>query len=111
MVGSSKAVTKSGSPAGSDAALQSTAESTVAVYREKMDQLDFSVALEALWSFVTRANRYVEETKPWSLAKDAARGKELDAVLYNLAESVRLISVMIQPVMLGSRACSANVRA
>jgi methionyl-tRNA synthetase len=48
---------------------------------------------------VTCANQYVEESAPWKLAKDPATAPRLDAVLYNLAESVRLISVLVTPVM------------
>ena len=64
-----------------------------------MVELNFSGALEHVWGFITRANRYVEETKPWALAKDAAQAARLDSVLYNLAESVRLISVVVTPFM------------
>jgi methionyl-tRNA synthetase len=71
----------------------------VAAHCEKMAALDFSAALEVLWTFVTRANRYVEESKPWALAKDPAQAGRLDAVLYNLAESARLISVLVTPFM------------
>jgi methionyl-tRNA synthetase len=64
-----------------------------------MGRLDFVRALEALWEFVVRSNQYVEESAPWKLAKDAAKARQLDGVLYNLAESVRLISVLVAPFM------------
>jgi methionyl-tRNA synthetase len=84
-------------PGGTD--LQPDADKMTAAYRERMGELDFSFALEQLWTFVTRANRYVEESKPWALAKDQAQAARLDTVLYNLAESVRLISVLVTPFM------------
>jgi len=84
-------------PGGAD--LGTDAGKMVVTYREKMVGLDFNAALEQLWTFVTRANRYVEECKPWALAKDTAQAGRLDAVLYNLAESARLISVLVTPFM------------
>lgn len=86
-------------PEANDKALQTEAEKAVATYREGMNRLDFVGALEALWSFVVRSNQYVEESAPWKLAKDPANARQLDGVLYNLAESVRLISVLVLPFM------------
>jgi len=86
-------------PEPNDKALQSEAEETVSTYREGMNRLDFVGALEALWGFVVRSNQYVEESAPWKLAKDPASARQLDGVLYNLAESARLISVLVTPFM------------
>jgi methionyl-tRNA synthetase len=86
-------------PAAADAGLRADAEKMASEFRERMDELDFNVALETLWKYVTRANRFVEERKPWALAKDAANAAQLDGVLYNLAESVRIISVLVTPFM------------
>jgi methionyl-tRNA synthetase len=82
-----------------DKALRAEAERTVATYRDGMNRLEFVGALEALWGFVVRSNQYVEESAPWKLAKDPAKARQLDGVLYNLAESVRLISVLVAPFM------------
>ena len=86
-------------PAAVDADLKADGEKATTAYRAAMVELNFSGALEQAWSFITRANRYVEETKPWALAKDPAQAARLNSVLYNLAESVRLISVLVTPVM------------
>lgn len=88
-------------PAAATADLQPDAEKMSVEFRSRMDELSFSSALESLWSFVTRANRFVEECKPWALAKDSAQTARLDAVLYNLAEAVRVISVLVAPFMPG----------
>lgn len=90
-------VPKAGRSDAADDDLRATAERAVASYQERMNELDYSAALERSWAFITRANRYVEESKPWALAKDAAQAARLDGVLYNLAESVRLISVLVSP--------------
>ena len=46
-----------------------------------------------------RLNRYVEETKPWELAKDDAEAERLDTVLYNLAEGIRVLALLLHPYM------------
>ena len=62
-----------------------------------MEELDFAGALEAIWALVRAANRYVEDNRPWALAKDPAQRERLGVVLYNLAESCRLLSVWLSP--------------
>lgn len=64
-----------------------------------MDGLQFSEAFEEIWKLVRRCNKYIDETTPWILAKDESKKGELDTVLYNLAESLRIISVMISPML------------
>lgn len=63
------------------------------------DQVQIHEALASIWQIVQRANRYVEESAPWTLAKDPGQSAKLDAVLYGLLESLRLVSVLICPVM------------
>ena len=64
-----------------------------------LDKLQFSTALTEIWKTVSRTNKYIDETTPWILAKDESNRGRLAAVLYNLAESLRVISVLIQPFM------------
>ena len=68
-------------------------------FEEKMDKLAFSEALNELWNVVRRANKYIDETAPWVLAKDESKKAELATVLYNLAEVLRILSITIEPVM------------
>ncbi|MBE6082099.1 MAG: methionine--tRNA ligase [Tissierellaceae bacterium] len=63
-----------------------------------MDALNFSDALEEIWKLIRRANKYVDETCPWILEKEGKK-ERLDTVLYNLLESLRIISVLIRPFM------------
>ncbi|WP_160670334.1 methionine--tRNA ligase [Clostridium sp. C8-1-8] len=60
-----------------------------------IDELKIPEALEAIWSLIGRANKYIDETTPWILAKDEAKKERLGTVLYNLIESLRFASVMI----------------
>jgi len=64
-----------------------------------MDKFNFSQALEEIWMLVRRTNKYIDETAPWILAKSEADKPRLDTVLYNLSESIRIISVLIYPFM------------
>ncbi len=64
-----------------------------------MDALEFSRALDSIWEVVRLANRYVEESRPWMLAKDPAQRGRLEAVMYNLAEVCRVLSVYLTPFM------------
>ena len=62
-----------------------------------LDRADLTGAGEAIWLRVRRLNRYVEERAPWTLAKDPERAGELDSVLASLAESLRVVAVLLHP--------------
>ncbi len=64
-----------------------------------MNQLQFSNALLEIWKLIGRCNKYIDETMPWVLAKDKDKEARLGTVLYNLAECIRVISVLIYPFM------------
>ncbi|HKM28786.1 MAG TPA: methionine--tRNA ligase [Anaerovoracaceae bacterium] len=66
---------------------------------EQMDKFAFNMALEEIWVVVRRANKYIDEKAPWILAKDEAKKDQLDTVLHNLAECLRIISILIYPFM------------
>lgn len=85
-----------------DASLRQKALDTIDSYHEKMNNMHFSHALEDVWSFISRTNKYIDETEPWVLAKDESQADALDSVLYHLVESLRLAASLIQPVLLES---------
>ena len=66
---------------------------------ENMDEFKFNMALEEIWKVVRRANKYIDEKEPWALAKDESKKAELDTVMRNLAESLRIVSILIEPYM------------
>ncbi|MCL6635218.1 MAG: methionine--tRNA ligase [Peptococcaceae bacterium] len=90
-----------GTPEGPDLELIELAGQTPAAVEDLMDRMDLAGALAAIWRLVGRANKYVDETAPWGLAKDPDRKERLAAVMYNLAESLRFIAVMTSPFMPG----------
>lgn len=82
-----------------DADLKAMAAATVPKVEEKMDNMLFSDALIEIWNLIRRTNKYIDETQPWVLCKDEAKKAELANALYNVAESIRIISILIQPFM------------
>ena len=64
-----------------------------------MEKFAFNLALEEIWILVRRANKYVDEKEPWVLVKDPAREEELFTCMHNLAESLRIIAILIYPFM------------
>jgi methionyl-tRNA synthetase len=70
--------------------------------RALLKQNQLQAALQSIWGLVTRANQYVDQTKPFSLAKDPAQAQRLDAVLYNLTETCRVLAVLLWPFLPGT---------
>lgn len=68
---------------------------------QKLDAFDPAGALEQIWRFVSRANKYVDETAPWSLAKQPGQEERLNTVLYTFAECIRLLRLFTAPFMPG----------
>jgi len=66
---------------------------------DAVDAISPTEALKAAWASVRRANAYVEEVTPWALAKDEAQRRRLEVVLYNLADALRLLSLMTWPIV------------
>ncbi len=73
-----------------------TVGNEAAAYLEKMD---FPNALTAIWKLISRANKYIDETAPWVLAKDAEKKAALGTVLYNLMECIRISTILLSPFM------------
>lgn len=70
---------------------------TVAGYSDAMDHMELNQAIKDVWNLIGRANKYIDETAPWILAKDQAQAERLQAVMYNLAEALRIIAILIAP--------------
>ncbi|MBI9012984.1 MAG: methionine--tRNA ligase [Clostridiales bacterium] len=79
-----------------DQELITLASETVKIVSDKMKEYKISDALEALWTLLRRSNKYIDETFPWVLAKDEDKKERLGTVLYNLLESIRISSVLLE---------------
>ena len=76
-----------------------TAEQTVKNVKQKMDTYHTAEALDEIWNLLRRSNKYIDETAPWVLAKEEEKKARLGTVLYNLIESIRIVSVLLKPFM------------
>lgn len=92
-------VPAAGPEEGTDAELKTLASNCYAKVDKHMDKFSFSLALEEIWTLIRRTNKYIDETAPWILAKDEANRDRLNTVLHNLAESLRIVSILIFPFM------------
>ena len=66
---------------------------------ELFDSAEISKALDEIWELVRRLNRFVEEQKPWELAKEDSAEAQLDTALYSLAEGLRVVTLLLHPFM------------
>ncbi len=82
-----------------DKALIQLAKDTVASYETHMENMQINSALKELWGFIGATNKYIDETMPWVLAKDEAHSARLESVMYNLAEAIRIITILVSPVI------------
>lgn len=82
-----------------DEELIKLASETAALYEKQMDNMDINSAIKQVWTLVSRTNKYIDETAPWALAKDPAKKDRLNTVLYNLAEALRIVAILISPFM------------
>lgn len=82
-----------------DNELKALADKVVANYQVEMDNMQFSSALNDIWTLISRANKYIDETEPWKLAKDDTKTAELSNIMVHLAESLRVSAVLLKPFM------------
>ncbi|MEN6325015.1 MAG: methionine--tRNA ligase [Syntrophomonas sp.] len=88
-----------GTAAAVDQNLMQTAAQVYQEATEKLEKLDFAGYLISSLKLVSRANKYIDETEPWLLAKDEQNKERLAAVMYNLAESIRIALILLSPAM------------
>ena len=88
-----------GSVTNFDSDLEATAEKVIAEYEIAMDDMHFGVALSEIWKLISRANKYIDETQPWVLAKDDTKKVDLKSVMTHLAESLRITAILLSPFL------------
>ena len=84
---------------GVDADLKAVCTDTVKRFDELMDGFRISEACECVFNMLSRANKYIDETTPWVLAKDEANKPRLGTVLYNLLEAIRISAILLTPII------------
>lgn len=75
------------------------AQNTAAEYERLMDAMDINGTIKQLWTLISRTNKYIDETAPWALAKAEDKKARLNTVLYNLAEALRIICILVSPFL------------
>ena len=85
------------SPTDADAPLLAMAKAITPRYRAMMENMDINGAIKDIWQLIGRANKYIDETEPWKLAKDPANASRLNTVLSNLLEVLSMVSVLVEP--------------
>lgn len=81
-----------------DTNLEETVKNSIKKYEDSMEELQFNRALEAVWTIVSRTNKYIDETTPWILAREE-KTEELGNVMFHLAENIRIIGILTQPFL------------
>ena len=84
------------------AELRAAAGEAVRGVQRAMEEFAFQRALAAIWEFLGAANRYVDSTQPWALAKDPARRGELNRVMATLADTLRFLGIVLDPFLPGA---------
>ena len=79
--------------------LKETINNSIVDIENYMDKLEIGKSLESIWAIISRANKYIDETMPWALAKDESKKQELATVMYNLAETLRIVSILLRPYL------------
>lgn len=90
-------VTNAGVSEAVDEDLQALVKTTVANFEKDMDAMEINSAIKGVWALISRANKYIDETAPWILAKDEAKAARLQTVMYNLAETLRVVAILVAP--------------
>ncbi|GGA70817.1 methionine--tRNA ligase [Ornithinibacillus halotolerans] len=82
-----------------DQSLENMITNTIKNVEDALDEMQFSVALSSIWQLISRTNKYIDETEPWVLAKDETNKDRLGNVMAHLADSLRIVGVMLQPFL------------
>ena len=82
-----------------DEDMEALALETVKNFNENMESFQFSVALSTVWKFISRTNKYIDETTPWVLAKDDSQKEMLGNVMAHLVENIRFAAVLLRPIL------------
>ena len=82
-----------------DNSLEQTIEEAVKSSLESYDKFELQQAINNAWTIIRRANKYIDETTPWVLAKDESKKEELNCVMYHLYEALRISGLLLAPIM------------
>ena len=90
--------TYNGTPNEADKELEEYSEKQIVEFENKLNEYEIANSLQEIWNLISRTNKYIDETMPWTLAKEEETEK-LKSVMYHLIENLRKIAVLIKPFM------------
>jgi methionyl-tRNA synthetase len=93
------AIPEPGDAEGGDEGLRRFSKETIQLYKNHFDRLDTTKALESIWELISVTNQYVVANEPWVLARDRSKKARLATVLYNAADTLRIIATLLSPVI------------
>ncbi len=96
------AIPEPGEPGELERSLQAVASEATRASAAQIENWELNVALESIWVLVRRVNQYLEERKPWTLAKDPEKATELDTTLWSAAEATRIAGLLLAPFIPGT---------
>ncbi len=85
-----------------DKSLEEVCENSIKTYKKHMDEFELQDALEDAWEIIKRANKYIDETAPWTLNKDETKKEMLASVMYHLVEALRVTTILVSPCLVES---------
>jgi len=91
-----------GEVTGFDLELQNLANQVIKDFCDDFENFRLQSGLNKVWQLINRANKYIDETSPWLLARDETKKDQLDSVLYHLVETLRIVSELVAPVLVES---------
>lgn len=95
-------VPKPGTPDERDESIRKLAAETYELVNTKVEGLEVNAALAAIWQLVGRLNKYIDETEPWTLARDPEKRERLATVMYHVLEGLRIVALLVTPFIPGT---------
>ena len=88
-----------GTPNEVDSDLEKCAEDVINNFTKLVDEFEIANSIQEIWNFVSRTNKYIDETSPWILAKNEEDKEKLQSCMYHLVANLREIAILINPFM------------
>lgn len=88
-----------GTPNEVDSSFEEYTKNQIKEFEKKLNNYEIANALQEIWNLISRTNKYIDETMPWSLAKEDTKKEELESSMYHLIENLRKIAILIKPFM------------
>ena len=83
-----------------DESIENDAKNTVKTFENYMENYEIANSIQTIWNFISRSNKYIDETSPWNLAKEMNENQEkLKSSIYHLIANLKQIAIMIRPFM------------